>query len=151
MKLQQIQSFITLIKSAYTQPNVDESLYAILTLIEDAIKNELQGEILSGKLTPNDMKYIEGKNHAKFTDKEIDKMPRKFHSLFKTRKLYAHVRKTEDDVYEVRRVHKGHIIYGHKQGSCQSQSKIYRALTPNKLQRSPIKRKKHLSATLLHV
>lgn len=74
------------------------------------------------------MKYIEGENHAKFTDKEIDKMPRKFRSLFKTRKLYAHVRKTEDDVYEVRRVHKGNIIMGTSKDLVKAKAKFIERL-----------------------
>ena len=47
MTLQQTQSFTTLLKNACSLPNADENINAVLTLIADSIKSELQGDIMS--------------------------------------------------------------------------------------------------------
>jgi integrase len=142
MNLQQTLSFTTLLKNACSLPNADENIHAVLTLIADSIKNELQGDITSGKLTPAEMKYIEGKNCAKFTEKELEKMTKEFRKSFKTHKLKAHVRKTKDNIYEVRCVHKGHIIQGTSKDLVTAKEKFITRLNEIDFSRPPTKGKR---------
>ena len=85
----------TCILALATQPKAEEKIKLLLT-------NLFDNYCKTGYIEQETDEIESGSVPLLFTQKELDKMPKQYSKMFKTRKAVAHVRKKSNGVYEVR-------------------------------------------------
>lgn len=95
MNKNEINVATTCILALANQPKAEEKIKLLLTNLFDAYCK-------TGYIEQEPDEIESGSVPLLFTQKELDKMPKQFNKLFKTRKATAHVRRKSCGVYEIR-------------------------------------------------